>query len=157
MAEIRKASMEDVDAVAQLFDDYRVFYKYPSDIDSARKFLTERISNNDSEIFICFNDVNTAVGFVHLYPLFSSTRMKKLWLLNDLYVHEQYRGKANSIALIEKAKELCKSTNACGLMLETAKDNMVGNNLYPKTGFQLDNDHNYYSWDDNVIDNNDPI
>jgi hypothetical protein len=31
--------------------------------------------------------------------------------------------------------------------LETAKSNTIGNNLYPRTSFFLDEDHNYYSWD----------
>ena len=69
--------------------------------------------------------------------------MKKLWLLNDLYVEEEYRQKGISIALIDKAKELCRETGACQLSLETSKTNMVGNNLYPKTGFQLDTEANF--------------
>jgi ribosomal protein S18 acetylase RimI-like enzyme len=31
-------------------------------------------------------------------------------------------------------------------MLETAKSNIEGNRLYPKVGFELDEDHNYYEW-----------
>ena len=64
-----------------------------------------------------------------------------------MYVEENYRGKGYSVALINKAKELCKETNACGLILETSKENTIGNQLYPKTGFDLDTEHNYYSWD----------
>lgn len=87
------------------------------------------------------------MGFVQLYPIFSSTRMKRLWLLNDLYVNPAYRSKGVSIALINECKTLCRSTNACGLILETAKDNVVGNNLYARTGFLRDEAHNYYEWD----------
>jgi GNAT superfamily N-acetyltransferase len=57
------------------------------------------------------------VGFVQLYALFSSTRMKKLWLLNDLYVDENYRSKGYSVVLINKAKEPCKATKTCGLIV----------------------------------------
>jgi GNAT superfamily N-acetyltransferase len=96
------------------------------------------------------NEENIMVGFVLLYPLFSSTRMEKLWLLNDLYVDENHRGKGYSIALINRAKELCKETKACGLMLETSKENAIGNRLYPTTGFTLDKDHNFYSWNANA-------
>lgn len=42
-----------------------------------------------------------------------------------------------------------QNPNACGLILETAKTNIVGNELYPKVGFSLDKEHNYYSWDIN--------
>ena len=147
MAQIKKAVIEDLEAVVQLFDEYRIFYGYSSDITNARKFIADRIISNDSEIFICFNEANRVVGFVQLYPLFSSTRMKKLWLLNDLYVDVYNRNKGYSIQLITKAKELCRLTNACGIMLETSKENTVGNSLYPKAGFRLDNEHNYYNWD----------
>lgn len=65
----------------------------------------------------------------------------------DVFVDENYRGKGVSVQLIEKAKELCRETNAHGMMLETAKSNTVGNKLYPRTGFSLDTEHNYYTWD----------
>lgn len=142
---IRKGTINDLEELVVLFDDYRVFYKMTSDIESARTFISNRILQNESEIFVAEFE-NKLVGFVQLYPLFSSTRMKKLWLLNDLFVNPAYRNKGISIALIEEAKKLCINTNACGMMLETAKSNIVGNNLYPKTGFELDKDHNYYEW-----------
>jgi GNAT superfamily N-acetyltransferase len=144
---IKKATLIDLADLAISFNQYRIFYGKNSDLEQAQIFLKERLTNNDSEIFVCFNAENKMAGFVQLYPLFSSTRMKRLWLLNDLFVAENQRGKGFSVALIERAKELCVETNACGLMLETAKTNTVGNNLYPKTGFSLDKDHNYYSWD----------
>jgi hypothetical protein len=31
-------------------------------------------------------------------------------------------------------------------MLETAKSNDIGNNLYPKAGFELDTEFNWYHW-----------
>jgi ribosomal protein S18 acetylase RimI-like enzyme len=143
----RKVSIADIDNVSKLFDEYRIFYKKESDLQGAKKFLLERIENKESEIFVAENDKNQLVGFVQLYPVFSSTRMRRLWLLNDLYVIENQRGQGISILLIDEAKKLCKDSNACGLVLETAKSNEVGNKLYPKTGFSLDEEHNYYSWD----------
>ena len=143
----RKITIADIDKLSKVFDDYRIFYEKESDIKGAAEFLLERIRNKESEIFIAENDKNELIGFVQLYPIFSSTRMKKLWLLNDLFIAENYRGKGVSIWLIDEAKKLCKETNACGLILETAKSNKIGNSLYPKTGFSLDLEHNYYSWD----------
>jgi len=146
MTVIRKASLNDIGQLSRLFDAYRVFYKKDADVAGAKKFLSERIQNNESEIFVAEID-NSLVGFVQLYPLFSSTRMKRLWLLNDLFVDAKHRGKNISVLLMEKAKEFAIQTNSCGLILETAKTNDIGNSLYPRTGFALDNDHNYYSWD----------
>jgi GNAT superfamily N-acetyltransferase len=146
---IRKATIEDLKLIVELFDKYRVFYEKESDKEKAEEFLSDRLKHNESEIFVAEIDNNDLVGFVQLYPLFSSTRMKRLWLLNDLFLDQDHRGKGISKQLIEAAKNLCKQTNACGLMLETAKSNIVGNELYPKVGFSLDSEHNYYSWDNN--------
>jgi ribosomal protein S18 acetylase RimI-like enzyme len=131
--------------LAELFDQYRIFYHKDSDIPAAEKFLTERIENKDSEIFVAENECKL-VGFVQLYPLFSSTRMKRYWLLNDLYVNENYRGKGFSKELIEESKELSKLTNAAGILLETGKSNDIGNNLYPSCGFEIYDEVNFYEW-----------
>lgn len=144
---IRKATIGDIRQLAVLFDAYRVFYEKDSDTAKARAFLSDRIQQNESVIFVAENEENILTGFVQLYPLFSSSRMKRLWLLNDLFVAPEQRGRGISVALIDAAKELCRSTDSCGMMLETAKSNTIGNRLYPKTGFELDNAHNYYSWD----------
>jgi GNAT superfamily N-acetyltransferase len=144
---IKKATLSDLKELNELFDGYRVFYEKKSDKQASEYFLKERIDQNESVIFISRNMDGVATGFVQLYPLFSSTRMKRFWLLNDLYVDHAYRGKGFSKALIERSKELCRETKACGMMLETAKDNHVGNQLYPAVGFTLDEDHNFYSWD----------
>ncbi len=142
----RKAEIKDLDNLSILFDNYRNFYRKETDIESANNFLKDRISKNDSEIFVAENTEHQLVGFVQLYPLFSSVRMKKLWLLNDLFVNYDYRKKGISLGLIDKAKELVEKSGACGMYLETEKSNLVGNNLYPKAGFELNNDSNFYEW-----------
>ncbi len=142
----RKAKNKDLDFLTKLFDGYRVFYRNKTDIGNAKMFLEERILKNDSEIFVAENVEHKLIGFVQLYPLFSSTRMKKLWLLNDLFVNPEYRSKGVSIGLINRAKELVKESNASGMFLETEKSNLIGNKLYPKTGFELNEGSNYYQW-----------
>lgn len=143
----RKAIVDDVSSVAILFDSYRVFYNKQTDIDSAKNFILDRIINNDSEIFIAEDLNKKVIGFVQLYPLFSSTRMAKFWLLNDLFVNIESRGKGISIGLINKAKQLVKETKASGMSLETEKSNLIGNNLYSKTGFKLNSSCNFYEWE----------
>jgi GNAT superfamily N-acetyltransferase len=144
---IRKANINDIDKLSVLFEKYRTFYEMDDNIEASVKFLMERISNQESEIFIFENETNDLLGFVQLYPIFSSTRLKRLWLLNDLFVDETSRGQGISISLIEKAQELAINTKSAGLILETAKTNVIGNQLYPKTGFIKDEEHNFYSWD----------
>jgi ribosomal protein S18 acetylase RimI-like enzyme len=145
---VSKATIHDIDPLSMLFNEYRIFYKKESDLQNISAFLSERLNNNDSVIFVAKSANNNFMGFVQLYPLFSSTRMKRLWLLNDLYVNPTFRGQKVSVMLIDRAKQLALETNSAGLMLETAKSNAAGNNLYRKTDFILDTEHNYYSWGD---------
>jgi GNAT superfamily N-acetyltransferase len=144
---IKQATISELHILTELFEAYRAFYKKNADYDTAKEFLRERIENNESVIYLVYNEDKKVVGFTQLYPLFSSTRMKKMWLLNDLYVVATERGKGFSKALIERAKQLAHETNACEIMLETAKTNDIGNQLYPSVGFELGEDCNWYHYE----------
>ncbi len=144
--EIYEAGPFDLHALSQLFDAYRQFYKQESDVPAVKMFLEERLKNQDSVIFIAFNEEGNAVAFTQLYPLISSVGMKKTWLLNDLYVDPAFRGQGISRELIERSKELARTTNANGLHLETEKTNNIGLKLYPSEGFELNNSSNFYFW-----------
>jgi GNAT superfamily N-acetyltransferase len=124
MINYREAGIKDISELAILFDEYRIFYKMESDVKGSMAFLNERTKNKQSVIFIATLE-NKICGFTQLYPIFSSTRMKPLLLLNDLYVNKDYRGKGISKGLIDMAKQHCMQSGACGLLLETAKDNEV--------------------------------
>jgi len=143
---IRQAIIDDLPQLAGLFNLYRIFYLKKSDIEAAKIFLRDRMRHNESMIFVAEENQKLA-GFTQLYPQFSSTRMKRSWLLNDLYVLEECRGKGISKQLIEAAKQLAKETNSAGLLLETEKTNIVGNQLYPSAGFTLYDQTNFYWWE----------
>lgn len=145
MKNSRKAAISDLPQLAELFDQYRIFYHKTSDVPAATNFLKERLENKDSEIFVV-EENGILTGFVQLYPIFSSTRMQRYWLLNDLYVNISHRGKGYSKELIEVSKELCRSSKACGILLETGKNNDIGNQLYPACGFKLYDSVNFYEW-----------
>lgn len=144
------ADTTHLEELAIMFDAYRVFYKKPADVAAARSFLAERIKNKESVIFMATDENGTIAGFTQLYPLFSSTRMKRWWLLNDLFVKPSFRGQGYAKLLIERCKALAIETNAAGLSLETEISNQIGNGLYPEVGFQLDREHNFYFWENEV-------
>lgn len=142
---IKKAIIEDLDIASNLFDLYRQFYKQNSDLTAAKEFISERINKNESEIFLAIDEENNAgMGFVQLYPSFSSVRMKRMWILNDLFVHENYRKTGVAEALIDRSKQLAKETNAVGLILETQGSNVNAQKLYDKTGFEKDTESYFY-------------
>lgn len=144
---IQQADKIHLQDIVSLFDQYRIFYGKSSDVSAAFQFLTKRLENEEAIILIAIDSIHDrVVGFTLLYPMFSSTRMKRMWVLNDLFVREESRGLGISKMLIEKAKDFAKETYACGIQLETAKSNIIGNQLYPSAGFELENDVNFYFW-----------
>ena len=133
---IVRATGEQVDLVAPLFDQYRQFYEQPPDLPGATAFLRERLDRQESVIFLAMAD--TAVGFVQLYPSFSSVRMKPIWILNDLFVAKEARRYGVGKRLMDAALDLARSTGAARLALATAKTNHAARALYLSLGYQLD-------------------
>lgn len=128
-----------MDLVAPLFDAYRQFYEQPADPALARAFIGARLERGDSIVFLAERD-GRPVGFVQLYPLFSSTaaRPRRLWLLNDLYVAPEARGGGVARALMLRARQLAEETDAVGLELATAHTNLPAQRLYESLGWRRD-------------------
>lgn len=138
------ATVEHVEVVAPLFDLYRQFYKYAPDLEGARRFITERLKNEESVIFLALDESGEALGFTQLYPSFSSTTMQPLWILNDLYVRSDCRKSGVASALMERARKFGIETGAVELMLETAVDNSTAQRLYEKLGWHRDKEFYTY-------------
>lgn len=143
MITIRKATVADLDSLVPLFDAYRQFYKQETDLEGARKFLTERLEGEESVVFLAFYGERPA-GFTQLYPIFSSVGMRRSWLLNDLYVDVVARKKGVGERLLEEAKTWARATGASWMMLETAVDNHLAQALYEKNGWERVKDELFY-------------
>jgi GNAT superfamily N-acetyltransferase len=142
--QVTRATVDDVATVAPLFDAYRQFYQHPGDLDGARAFLAERLERGESVIFLARLDDGTPAGFTQLYPIFSSTSMRRAWLLNDLFVAPAARRAGVGRALLERAHVFARETNSKDLMLQTAVDNFPAQRLYESLGWQRDNDFYVY-------------
>ena len=142
--EIAQGTPADVGVAAPLFDAYRQFYGQPSNPEAARRFLFARLSNGESILFLAFRS-QAAVGFVHLYPVFSSIHLTRQWILNDLYVVPEARKRGVGYLLTERARQLAESTRSNGLMLETAADNYTAQRLYERLGWKRNEEfYRYY-------------
>jgi len=141
---IIRATREHISLIAPLFDAYRIFYKQSSDLAGAKSFLSKRIETNESMVFLAI-DKNSSVGFTQLYTTFSSVTMESFYILNDLYVIPNYRGKGVGEALLNKAKEQCILMNYKGIGLETSSDNPA-QQLYEKLDWKKDIEHYHYFW-----------
>jgi ribosomal protein S18 acetylase RimI-like enzyme len=142
--EILQASPADVGDLAPLFDQYRQFYGRAPDEEAARRFLFARLSKGESMVYFA-RQKGQAVGFLQLYPAFSSTNLTRQWILNDLYVAAEARNHGIGRALVEQAHRLAEETQANGLVLETAVSNNAAQRLYESLGWKRDEEFYRYS------------
>jgi GNAT superfamily N-acetyltransferase len=141
---IERAGLADLDAAAPLFDAYRQFYGQRPDLSAARAFLEERLLRDESVIFLAVADDGSALGFTQLYPSFSSVSLKRLWVLNDLFVAPGVRRGGVGRRLLERAREWAVETGAKGLVLSTAVTNKAAQSLYESCGWRRDDEFQHY-------------
>ena len=143
---VSHATLADLDALTPLFDAYRGFYRQASDPDGARRFLHARFEHDESEIFLARNATEgDALGFTQLYPLFSSVSMRRIWVLNDLFVLPEARKRGVARALMCAAREFGHVNGAIWLTLETANDNGPAQALYESLGYHSETGVRHYS------------
>lgn len=132
---IERATLADLDVLAALFDAYRVFYTQAPDPARARDFIGERLRHGQSVVLLARDHDQRGAGFTQLYPLYSSVRTAKLWILNDLYVAPHARRSGVASALLAAAADFAREDGAARLELETAHDNHAAQALYRARGW----------------------
>ena len=132
-----RATIEDVLEAAQLFAAYREFYGEPYEVAPAAAFLASRISRDESVVLLAL-DGDEVVGFVQIYPMFSSTRLARIWVLNDLFVVEHARGTGVVDKLLDTAANMAVDAGAVAIELSTAHTNERAQAVYVRHGYVLD-------------------
>lgn len=136
-ATIHRAGPADLDALAVLFDAYRQFYGQPSDVPRARAWLRERLRFGESVVLVA-GRAGALAGFTQLYPLYSSVRTARTWILNDLYVAPNARRTGLGRALLDAAAAFAREDGAAAVSLETSRDNAAARALYRAAGWHED-------------------
>jgi GNAT superfamily N-acetyltransferase len=136
--------MDDLDEVTRLFDRYRIFYGQISDLDAARQFIQMRFQQGDSTILIALDELR-GVGFTQLYPSFSSVSMKRVWILNDLFVEETARCQGVGTQLMQVAESFARQTGAVRIALSTQMTNQEAQSFYEFRGYVKDEVFYHYS------------
>ncbi len=121
-----------------------MFYRQKSDKNQCRKYLLDRLTKEESIIFISRSTQSEPQGFTLLYPLFSSVAMGRTYLLNDLYVSPQHRKKGVASALLSHAKNWAKQQQGLRMHLETEVGNLTAQRLYEQLGWQREKTSYHY-------------
>jgi len=158
---IRQADLADLQEVGRLFNEYRMFYNQNANIEAACQYIKERMERHESVILVAKTDVESdhrtdesndkplsnglnCTGFVQLYPSFSSVSMGPIWVLNDLFVHPDYRQQGIARKLLQATKRLASERGVLRISLSTAISNKQAQALYESEGYAQDTKFMYY-------------
>lgn len=142
---VRRATLDDLDQLVLLFDGYRQFYGHASDVVVARQFLAERMSCGESVVLIAEDRDCAAIGFIQLFPSFSSVLAAPIYLLSDLFVAPVARRRGVGTLLLKAAAETGRAAGAARLELSTAITNVSAQRLYTALGWKRDEEFYVYS------------
>jgi ribosomal protein S18 acetylase RimI-like enzyme len=140
---VLRATPADLDRLTPLFDAYRQFYGQQSDLIVARQFLNDRLTRNESVVLVAEDRDRAAIGFVQLYPSFSSILAAPMYVLSDLYVVPEARRKGVGTHLLTSAAEMARQAGSIRLELATAITNIAAQRLYEVLGWQRDEFYQY--------------
>ena len=140
---VKRATLEDLNLLAVLFDEYRQFYGASSNVALSYQFLKQRFQNEESVIFIHVKD-QVFTGFILLYLGFSSVACSTYYILDDVYVTPSYRRQGSAKQLIDTAILFARQKNAQRISLDTQKNNYQSHQLYEQMGFVKDSEFQTY-------------
>jgi GNAT superfamily N-acetyltransferase len=134
---ITRATVADIAAIGPLFDAYRAFFTGGNRLDESGRFLEERLARDESVVFVA-RDSEDAIGFIQLYPLWSSWYCRRIWFLSDLYVKDDARKRGVGRRLVERVIEHARETGAVSVMVELPRREPHLEEFYRRLGFGRD-------------------
>jgi GNAT superfamily N-acetyltransferase len=136
---IRPVSNQDVPELYKLMKQYIVdFYEQPEPKKNELIGLIHHlIENPSSGLQFVAEENGKLLGFATLYFTFSTLKVKKQAILNDLFVVPNARGKKVGEKLFQTCLRYIRENDFSSMTWETAKDNIVAQTLYNKMGAKL--------------------
>ena len=152
MIKIRKASLDDVDSIADLGEklidhgDGIIKDSYPQNLNDyifdkskyefSKTFIKNAIYSRNGLVLISEID-NIIVGFlqVNICKNFPFFKLKKYGKIQAIYIKKDYRNKGISTMLLNKAIEWCKIKGLTRISLDVLPNNLHALKVYEKWGF----------------------
>ena len=114
---VSRAGLQELGELLPLVEGYRSFCKRAAS-DRTERYLRDRIVNDEAIVFIARQD-GSLMAFTLIYPTFSTTALAPIWLLSDLFVTEQARGRGVASALMEEVERAAREAGAARIWLRT--------------------------------------
>lgn len=146
--QIDRATSDDVDDIAKMFDLYRQFYDQQPDPEKCRQYMEKRILRSESIVYIARDRGDgEALGFTQLYPTFCSVAASRIFVLYDLFVCSEARNRGVGRQLMKQAEDHARTAGASRLQLETHHTNKNAQHLYESLGYKKDEEFYSYALD----------
>lgn len=135
---VRNPQESDIEVLTDLMYEYIVdFYESPKPaIGKLHDLIGMLLDGKEGVQFVAVKDGNI-VGFATLYFTYSTTRVSKIVIMNDLYVVEEMRGNGVAEKLFQACTTYKNEHHYAAMVWETAKDNKRAQRFYEKMGAEL--------------------
>lgn len=118
--------------LTKLIQDERQ-YDYFIDKNFIVKDYFKKVIKNKDNILLCYEEDKIIKGYIYL-KIVDNTN-KKGYLIDGLYVDNEYRNKGIATKLIENALNVIKDTNVDVVDINAMANNSAAINLYKRFGF----------------------
>jgi len=128
----------EIEALAEIFDQYRVHYGEASDVSRSASWLEQSLSTSRLRAFVA-EDGARFVGFAITMEVPASLRLAHFWQIRDLFVLPKHRRFGVGRALLASVRAAAIASGALRLVLQTEEDNDAALRLYADSGYTLIN------------------
>lgn len=126
----------EIEALAQIFDQYRAHYGKDSDTSRSACWLDENLSASRLRAFVA-EDNGRFVGFAITIEVPASLRLAHFWQIRDLFVLPTHRRLGVGRAVLASVRAAAIASGALRLDLQTEEDNDPALRLYAGSGYTL--------------------
>jgi GNAT superfamily N-acetyltransferase len=124
----------ELEALAEIFDQYRAQYGEASDASRSTSWLDENLSTRRLRVFVAEDSVRF-VGFAITMDVPASLRLAQFWQIRDLFVLPAHRRLGVGRALLASVRAAAIASNALRLVVQTEDDNDPAIRLYSDCGY----------------------
>ena len=133
IAAVGEADLADLLPLMRAYCDFYAVSPSDDDLIVLSRALIEDPTREGIQ-FIARGEAGAAVGFATVFWTWSTTRGKRIGVMNDLFVAPDARGGRIGEKLIAACAERCRAHGAVSLTWQTALDNARAQALYDRVG-----------------------
>lgn len=136
--QIREAKVEDCQAMMDLVHELALYEKAPNEVTvTMEEFIESGFGPNPVWGAFVAEDENKIIGISLYYIRYSTWKGRRLYL-EDLIVHEPYRGKGIGKLLLDRTVAFAKEKKYSGMMWQVLDWNEPAINFYAKYDAKFD-------------------